>query len=194
MNCQNCRAALESDSDRAERINAVSSVPCQCETHSVSDYSPGCVHDDEWLHYLVPTPEGRTANGHLDPGMLVQVDRNGLSVLRECADNSEFVSSLQELLPRWQTKEKTLEGVMTFRASQVRFDDEGERLCCVYDTGMAHKPAHADLMAPSISNDTAVSNTQINKLKRARIKKIVDRIGNQFELASQFRDGYLTFE
>jgi hypothetical protein len=147
------------------------------------------VGDEEILHYLVPTPEGRLDNGHLNPTFLTSVDVDGLSVLRDTAEDSEFEVTLAELRPRWQDRNRSLEGVMSFKTSLVRHAAEN-RLCCVYDTGKQNKPNHADLMAPSLEgHPQAVSANQLKKLQKIRIKKIVDKIGPSFTPVSEFRNG-----
>ncbi|WP_431322220.1 hypothetical protein [Rhizobium sp. YTU87027] len=128
------------------------------------------------------------ANGRLNPIFLVQVDRNGLSVLRENAGDDEFVQTVDELRPRWQTKEKSLEGVMTFPASAVRWLD-GERLCCVYDTALPGKPHHSDLMMPSL--EAGLSNSERDRRQKKRIKTLVDQIGDNFQSIATFRSARL---
>ena len=191
MSCEACRGALSPEAGRVNRINECIEQTCGCEVYSVSDYSPGCVDDDEDLHYLVPTPEGRTENGHLNPTFLISIDTEGLSVLRDSAQDIEFETTVAELRPRWQDKNRSLEGIMSFKASTVRYLDE-KRLCCVYDTGMPEKPNHADLMAPSLEKlFPSSSKTELKKRQRARLKQIIDQIGNGFTEVTEFRDGRL---
>lgn len=192
MSCELCRGALNAAPnatvDTVNAVNAKLGEPCACEQFSMSELSPGLVDDGEYLHYLVPTPEGRLADGHLNPINLVQVDRGGLSVLRQGAKNTEFEQTVQELRPRWQTNKKALEGVMTFPVSVVRYREE-QRLCCVYDTALPGKPHHADLMMPALGGE--LSRTQRDRLQKARIKALVDQIGTNFEPIEQFRAGSL---
>lgn len=188
MSCEVCRGALSEEPGRVGRINNCIEHICGCELYAVSAHSPGTVEDTETLHYLVPTPDGRTEEGYLNPTYLLSVDTEGLSVLREGADDKEFENTLEELRPRWQNNSKSLEGVMSFKVSAVRYFNE-TRLCCVYDTGKAHKPHHADLMAPAISG--VVSNSELKRRRRQRLKLIVDQIGNNFEAPSSFRNGRL---
>ncbi len=190
MSCEACRKALSSESGRVSRINRCVEQPCGCEAYSVSNYSPGCVDDDETLHFLVPTPEGRTENGYLNPTFLISLNTEGLSVLRDSADDVEFEATVSELRPRWEDRKRSLEGIMSFKASAVRHL-MGQRLCCVYDTGMPGKPNHADLMAPSLDEAAAGSRTELKRLQRARVKQVIDQIGNSFTAADVFRDGRL---
>lgn len=189
MSCEACRGALSSEPGRVDRINKCTEQTCGCEAYSVSDHSPGCVSDDEILHYLVPTPEGRTENGFLNPTFLISLFTDGFSVLRDSAKDIEFVLTVAELRPRWQDKGRSLEGVMSFKASVVRRLDSN-RLCCIYDTGMPDKPNHADLMGPSL-DEPKISNTELKRKQRERIKQIIDQIGNAFTQATEFRDGRL---
>lgn len=192
MSCEACRAALSATEDKVRKVNNCMSEPCGCENYSVADNSPGPVQDNEVLNYLVPTPEGRTENGHINPLFLNQVTVNGLSVLRDSAANSEFELTILELRPRWQSKQRELEGVISFKAKDVRYLGDA-RLCCVYDTALPDKPNHADLMAtPLIEQDETVTNSELKKRKKVKIKAIIDQIGNNFSSASIFRDGILS--
>lgn len=189
MSCETCRAALSAGPGRVGRINQALDGQCGCESFSVSPHSPGIVSDPEILHYLVPTPEGRLENGLLNPSFLVQVDVEGLSVLRDGASDQEFELTVAELRPRWRDKNRVLEGVMSFTAEAVRYESEACRLCCVYDSAMPEKPHHADLMAPELP---ALSKSQLERQRRARLKMIVDKIGNSFTDARSFRQGRLS--
>ncbi|PJR13987.1 hypothetical protein CEJ86_19805 [Sinorhizobium meliloti] len=139
------------------------------------------------LHFLVYTPEGRSENGKLNPALLMQADKEGLSVLRGRAADAEFEETMKALRPRWQTNGRSLEGIITFAAGDVRYT-AGERFCCVYDTGMEKKPWHADLMLPEVK---AESNSQAKKLRFLRLKALVDLIGNDFSDMKDFRGGRL---
>ena len=153
--------------------------------------SPGLVADNEFLHYLVPTPKGLMENGFLNPVYVEQVDRNGLSVLRERAADEEFLLTLDQLKELWSKSGRELHGVMTFLTSEVRYEEDA-RLCCVYDTAETGKPSHAELMAPDMRVQFPdLTKGEIKHKKHARIKRIVDKIGTQFEPATTFREGRL---
>ncbi|MDE3771490.1 hypothetical protein I7G86_07735 [Sinorhizobium meliloti] len=187
MSCNACRAAFAASDNKVSAVNNCIDQVCGCEKFSVSDYSPGRVQDDEFLHFLVYTPEGRSENGKLSPALLMQVDRDGLSVLRDGAADCEFDETMSALRPRWQTNGRSLEGIMTFAVSAVRHTPGG-RFSCVYDTGMEKKPWHADLMLPEL---TATSKSQAKRLRFERLKALVDLIGNDFSDMKAFRNGRL---
>lgn len=191
MSCAACIQALAVEVDRVSSINSIPDIPCVCEQYSLSPLSPGPVVDDENLHYLVPTPNGLLENGYLNPTFVQQVEKNGLSVLRALAIDDEFELTVSQLRARWSQTGRKLHGIMTFAAGSVRYDNE-DRLCCVYDTAEEDKPGHAELMAIDISHKmTGLTKSQIKQMREARIKKIVDRIGSNFESVATFRSGNL---
>ncbi|MBB3594349.1 hypothetical protein FHX08_004753 [Rhizobium sp. BK529] len=183
MTSEACRLAFAQNDDRVKAVNSCIPEPCGCEAYTASDMSPGTVASEETLHFLVYTPEGRMENGYLNPALVMQSQTNGLSVLRGAASDSEFEVTAEELLPRWQTRGRSLDGVMIFPASAVRYKDE-VRFCGVYDTAMERKPHHADIMMVGFEG---LSNSQAKK----RLKSLVDAIGTNFEDMDTFRDGRL---
>src|SRR5579863_8256140 len=92
---------------------------CGCERFRLSDLSPAPVADEEELYFMVPHPEGLTANGRPNPAFLIQVNSDGLSVLRQGADNAEFEQTLTELAARWNAKTRKFHGVATFKTATV---------------------------------------------------------------------------
>jgi len=127
-------------------------------------------------------------DGRLNPTFLISLDSDGLSVLRRTAKDSEFELTLEELKARWDEKVRKFHGVATLKTSKVRYD-AGERRCCVYDTAMAGKPHHADIAGPGIK---AASRSAAEKLRRQRIKGLIDNAVLRFELAADFRGGVLS--
>ncbi|WP_146030401.1 hypothetical protein [Thalassospira sp. GB04J01] len=191
MSCEACRAALSATEDKVNEVNKCTSEPCGCEKYRASENSPGPVLDEETLNYLVPTPDGRTESGHINPLFMNQVALNGLSVLRNTASNSEFELTIKQLRPRWESKERKLEGIVSFDARSVRYL-EGKRLCCIYDTALPDKPNHADVMsAPWTGPEQVLTRRQLSQRKKIVIKEIIDQIGTNFSSAASFRDGSL---
>ena len=193
MTCKLCReACFHPDlKERAVRTHAAADGVCGCEAFSVSDHSPGLVADDEPLHFVVSDPKA-LLNGSLNPTVLMQVDFGGLSVLRECASNEEFDITIKQLKERATAADSEwyFFGVCTFNASSVRYDGD-KRFLCVFDTGLPDKPNHADVMGPDLSAmiQPQLTKTQKEKLNRARIKKMIDKIGPVLTGAARFRTG-----
>jgi hypothetical protein len=193
MTCQQCREACSYSvkKERAARTHAASSEICGCETFSLSQYSPGIVSDDEKLHFVVSDPKS-LLNGVLSPNVLIQIDTGGLSILRDAASDEEFRITINELKARAEAQgaEWYFYGVCTFSASAIRYD-EAKRFLCVYDTGLADKPNHADLMGPDLRAlaTPTISKGEHERRNRARIKRARDIIDSIFTGAARFRGG-----
>ncbi|MBA9069888.1 hypothetical protein FHR71_003649 [Methylobacterium sp. RAS18] len=131
-------------------------------------------------------------NGSLNPTALIQIDSGGLSILRDAASDDEFLLTIDQLKSRatQQGSEWYFFGVCTFSAATVRYDGD-ERFLCVYDTGLPDKPHHADIMGPDLRalSQPAISKGEQERRNRARIKKMIDKIGPVFIGASRFRGG-----
>ena len=189
MSCETCKKALAVDQGRVDSINAVVGSPCVCEAATVSQYSPGPVKNNEKMHFLASLPNARIDSGHINPQYLSQLEKDGLSVIREAASDDEFAITLRILGEQWKDKGKTFEGVVSFYASQVR-DIKEPRLCCIYDTGEPDRPHHAELMVTKIA--VCYPDLKENELKKARkerIMKVMKLIGNGFTSAKEFRHG-----
>lgn len=185
VSCKCRAAALEGEGTLVARMDRASETEvCGCERVSVSRLSPGPIKNEEELHFIVPHPDG-LLNGKLNPTFLTQIDRNGLSILRGDAQDSEFEQTLNELKERWAPSARKFHGVATFSAANARYDKE-LRLCCVYDTGLPGKPHHGDIAGPAL---TAESNSAMERARRKRIKCIIDNAVTRFEAAATFRGG-----
>jgi hypothetical protein len=92
------------------------------------------------------------SDGTLHPGLLSQLTRKGLSVLRESASNEEFETTFAELKKGSDSRgqERYLDSISSFRAGAIRFID-GRRLAGVYGTPVDGRPHHADVMAPRLA-------------------------------------------
>jgi hypothetical protein len=195
MSYEACRAAVSHnvDPEIAGELHAACEPICGCEQFRLSDYSPGQVGDEETLNLIIIDPQGIQGGKIPHPGALVQIDRSGLSVLRDRSINEEFEITINELRARAKANgvERFFHGVCSFRASAIRFDGEG-RFLCVYDTALQEKPSHADVFGPDLkamASPEVISNGEHERRKRARIKKLIDKIGDCFAPASTFRNG-----
>lgn len=187
MGCKQCRAAVEGDGTLVDRMDNAAETQCGCERTKLVDLSPGVVREEEELHFIVSHPGGMLGE-KLNPTFLISLDFDGLSVLREGAAEEEFVQTLEELQARWALKARKFHGVATFKTSKTRFDGES-RLCCVYDTALEGKPHHGDIAGPALKAGT---NSALEKLRRQRLKKLIDSAVVRFEAAADFREGVLS--
>ncbi|WLF95716.1 hypothetical protein Q5698_08535 [Brucella intermedia] len=187
MSCEACRAARAANGDLVAAINDVDDEDCACESFSMDPRSPGPVADDENLHLIVRDPDGLLENKHLNPVFVQQLFKNGMSVLRQAAADDEFCLTVEELQQSWIPKNKSVHGMLTFKAASVRYKDD-QRLCCVYDTSLDNKPHHADMMAPKLKETPGVS---LKVVKQRVVKAIIDGIGSDFIPAVEIRDGAL---
>jgi hypothetical protein len=194
MNCEACRAAAAHDNSAeiASRLHAACKAVCGCEKYKLSDHSPSPVSDQETLNLIISDPQSIKDGKILHPGVLVQIDRAGLSVLRDQADNDEFEMTIQELNERARASggERFFHGVCAFAAGSIRHD-ESARFLCVYDTGLAMKPNHADIVGPDhkAMAEDLISKGEQERRNRARIKKLIDRVRDSFVPAKTFRGG-----
>jgi len=192
MSRENCLAALASEPPEtiAEQLHKATPECCGCEAYQLGDTSPGRVADNELLNLIISDPNSLLADGMLNPIMLVQLDRSGVSVLRDCAADDEFALTLSELNERSAAngRARYFHGVCAFAASMVRYD-QGTRLVGIYDTSLPKKPNHADMIAPDIHAGTDASKTQKEKDRRKRQKRVIELIGPCLIPARQFRAG-----
>src|SRR3954451_2251268 len=188
MSCQACRQACKHPDikERAALTNAATSEVCGCQRYRIDDLSPGPVENGEELHFVVADPNG-LINGRLNQAYLTPLDFGGVSVLRDGADDTEFALTIRQLKANAEAKGKEwfLYGVCSFRADAVRFENDG-RLACVYDTALPDKQHHADVMGPALQ---AASKSELERLRRSRIKRVVEKIGTAFVPAARFRGG-----
>ena len=187
MTCEACRVAFlhTPASERAARVDAAA-PNCGCEMHQAAKSSPGPVSDEEVLHLIISDPQSLLPTGYLNPAIATQIDRGGMSTLREKATDDEFIKTIEELRARSAGKgeERFFHGVLVFNTGAVRHDC-GKRFLCVYDTALVDKPNHADVMAPVLEG----SKSAKTRAERARIKKVIEIIGQNFVSAASFREG-----
>ncbi|WP_027555241.1 hypothetical protein [Bradyrhizobium sp. Cp5.3] len=197
MSSENCRAAIASMPPEriAERLHQATPEMCGCEAYQLGDTSPGRVADAETLNLIVSDPNSLLPDGTLNPSMLVQLDYSGVSVLRNSATNDEFELTLNELKARSTAsgRARYFHGVCAFAAAVVRYDQDS-RLVGVYDTSLPQKPNHADMIAPDMHAGTGASNSQKERDRRKRHKRVIELIGTSLVPARQFRSGaFLAF-
>jgi hypothetical protein len=193
MTCEACRAALAHPNEKeiASKLHAATDGPCGCEKFRLAPQSPGVVQDDETLNLILTDPQSIKDGKSPHPGVLVQIDTFGLSVLRDAASNQEFEHTIRELIQRSKERgqERFFHGVCSFQAGEVRYDGQ-DRFLCVYDTALPEKPHHADVFGPDLSApEDKISKGERERRSRARIKKLLDRINGRFASVAAFRGG-----
>jgi hypothetical protein len=195
MSCELCRAALSHPDDQeiAAKLHAACMDVCGCERYTLSDLSPGPVHDEELLNLIISDPQGIKDGKTPHPGILVQIDQAGLSVLRDAASNEEFEITIRELKERSEQKggERYFFGICAFKARSIRVSGD-RRFLCVYDTALDNKPNHADVFGPDLKAmalPEQISKGEHKRRNMARIKKFIEQMGECFVPARMFRDG-----
>lgn len=185
--CKDCRDALDGAGsvDRADLLWPIEGGTFFCESCAHPD-SPGVVEDDEILNFVVFDPQQVFSDGTLQPFALMQVDRMGLSLLRQGATDEEFRLTVFEMNPDPSVNKK-LHGVVEFLASALRYDGSA-RLVGIYDTPLPKKRHHADMVAPRWPG--AMSNNARKTLNKRRLAQLNSKMGAATPLA-EFRGGFL---
>jgi hypothetical protein len=114
----------------------------------------------------------------------MQIDKAGLSMLRDTAPDHEFVQTVAEM--RLRDPNRVLHGVAMFPAAAARYHDE-RRLVGLYDTPLEGKPHHVDMIGPKVE---APSRGQKKVLEKRRYSILIEKIG-EIVLAADFRQGAL---
>ena len=129
-----------------------------CEGQAVSSYSPGRVEDAELLTRLIIHPiHYDTQTGIVSPLAFNDATTIDLSVFREkFATDAEIQMAINEVratgCTRIPPQDRVITLIMQAEASEIRasiFEDDGTRMCRIYDTGEPSKPAHASVFTPT---------------------------------------------
>ncbi|WP_146073990.1 hypothetical protein [Methylobacterium sp. 190mf] len=182
--CRACRRAFASDADtRVAEVNSAAGTPGGCELFRASLLSPGRVSDEENLHYLVTEPQDQAfdpRSGKLLPGVLSQIDKKGISVLRQRASDDEFeiTFSILKRNSLAKGKERFWHSVATAPAGQIRKKD-GQPIAAVYDTSVKKRRNHADIMG--------IASDRLHKERRK--KALLDLMNSDIVSTDRFRNG-----
>lgn len=147
--CSEINASTQGHIDRVGLV-ADAAPDCACESHSLSQYSPGIVQDEETIVRMVCVPM------HVDkkkpkllPNFFSHAFSFGMSAQRlEKAGSTELAKWLNNFLANggdrvWlgyvQAPCKKIRGVL--------LQDESSRSFCVYDAASDESPAHAEVCA-----------------------------------------------
>jgi hypothetical protein len=151
----------------------------------MSVHSPSRVANTETLHFLASDPQTvDPRSGRLLPLAVAQVNKGGLSVLRECATDQEFVSTIELLVAASRAKQQNryLHSIRHVTTESIRTHD-GRRFLGVIDTGYRDRPAHADIFGSKPSGRMAQE-------KQTMI--LLSKLDANFTLTSNFRRGVLS--
>ena len=145
--CRDVNRDTQDDPQRADKLSAVSPT-CGCEKFRTSQYSPGVVSNDEMLTRFVFSPvHVSKKNGGVLPALFNQVHTSGCSVQRDSiANNSEITTFVSTFLGAGQ--DRVWMGVVSAACQAVRnikIEDKGERVLCVFDTAEKGNPAHGEV-------------------------------------------------
>jgi hypothetical protein len=136
MRCVECKAALSRDSsDLAEEMER--QFPgCECEQYSVGQNSPGRIEDQEILYRMFTDPVD-VDQGKLARAAFRTAHIDGLSIIRDCADNSQIEALVTEILSIKQGKPpRKILAIFRFSCATVRremVEGSAARAFCVYD-------------------------------------------------------------
>ncbi len=143
---------------------------CNCETVSVSQYSPGVIEDNEILIRQIYSPiHIDEQTGKILPLAFLDAQDKGMSV------NRKTYSSLNELnqkveyklnLDQARGKDRDFQGVICATCQDVRAIKTNDNLkaFCVYDTGNRNDISHADICQTTSSR---VEGSRIRSKLRA---------------------------
>jgi hypothetical protein len=138
MRCAECKAALSRDSrDLAEETE--NQFPgCECEQYCVGQNSPGRIEDREILYRMFTDPvdvdEGKLARAAFRTAHI-----DGLSVIRDCANDAQVAALVTEILSIKQGKQpRKILAIFRFicatvRQEMVEIKGTAARAFCVYD-------------------------------------------------------------
>jgi hypothetical protein len=139
MRCTECREALNRASKHLAREIEQAFPGCECEQHSVGIESPGRIDDREILYRMFVSPVDVDNYGRLARQAFETAYVDGLSIIRECANNSDVENLVSDILSVKKGADlKTIRAIFKFECITVRdelveFKKSNTRGFCVYD-------------------------------------------------------------
>jgi hypothetical protein len=138
MRCEECRNALNRASANLARDVEQSFPDCECERYSIGQNSPGKIADQEILYRMFVNPVD-VDQGRLAREALYTAYVDGLSIIRECADDSQIEALVSDILSvRPGGDLRTIRAIFKFscrsiRDEKIHFKGADVRAFCVYD-------------------------------------------------------------
>jgi hypothetical protein len=194
VTCSQCRDTFKklpmvSPALRAKHIDE-SRPGCQCESHSVSQFSPGQVLDDELLVRLLVAPSHMDRKGNPRASALTQAESGGMSMFRDkYASDAIIREKAINLVDKGRLQHGTkagIGGVLLLRTEIVRgfvCSRETDRSYCVYDTAARLDESHAEAF-----QRVTVGDIIVHEERRKELFKIVF---HSFVKPEAFRSGLL---
>jgi hypothetical protein len=139
MRCEDCRNALNRTSANLARDVEQSFPDCECERYSVGQNSPGKIADHEILYRMFVDPVDVDDQGRLAREALYTAYVDGLSIIRECAEDTHVEALVSDILSvRPGGDFKTIRAIFKFvcitvRREMINFKGADVRAFCVYD-------------------------------------------------------------
>lgn len=139
MTCAQCRDALNRASKNLAREIEAAFPGCECEQHSVGSDSPGCVQDREVLYRMFVDPVDVDERGRLARQAFETAYKDGLSIVRDCAENSDIENLVADILSvKKGANLKTIRAIFRFNCEAIRKEMVELRAgktrgFCVYD-------------------------------------------------------------
>ncbi|SFI61388.1 hypothetical protein SAMN05216525_11150 [Bradyrhizobium sp. Gha] len=161
MRCAECRKWLGGTGRRLARDLEEHCPACECEQHSVGDGSPGIVQNGETLYRMFVDPVDVDSDGRLARAAFSKAYEDGLSILRERANDAEVEALAIDILSTKPGKPtKKVLAIFRFVCVSVRqemivYNNACVRAFCVYDQtvprifeqGLAPVPTHGIVLA-----------------------------------------------
>lgn len=152
--CRACRRAayFEPSAERATKVAEAGGGVFGCERYRLGNASPGPVQDAEFLNLIITDPQSiDPRSGKLLPVVVDRINRNGMSVLRDAANEDEFETTFAELKKGSDARGKPRfwYGTCRFSVGNIRHNGTARQLG-VYDTSLPGRRYHADIFAPEL--------------------------------------------
>ncbi len=148
---------------------------------SAAEAGHGHVSNDEPLRYFVASRSEidmkRKPKGSITPSMFRRAFLKGMSVVRLDRASAEELFNSAKILYDYQVAQDPryggIVGVVDFKAETVRWaESDGDRLCCVLDTPLENRLAHADVVhhrgAVDAETERSLKSVLFNQIGGAR--------------------------
>jgi hypothetical protein len=141
--CQSCQSVFGSSPRNLARDVEAAFPDCYCEQHSVGEESPGRIEDHETLYRMFTDPVDVDEFGQLARAAFGTAFGNGLSVIRDCADDEHIQELVSDILSVKPGKPfRKILAIFRVKCINVRtygsmFKGNLSRAFCVYDQTVA---------------------------------------------------------